>query len=160
MSRPTAPHLHVHPISAVELDDVRRHRVDRFGNVPEPFTSTGGDQLRCCLRESRVEEKLWVIAHAPLTAQRPWREVGPVFVHADPCDGYDPARGLPAFFGHRPRVLRSYDAEQQMVYTGNRVARPADDLGDLLQTLLADSRIEEVHVRNLEAQCFLARVTR
>ena len=54
----TKTDLRVHPINAAELDDVRRHRADRFGNVPEEFLSEGSDQLRCCLRLSRSGERL------------------------------------------------------------------------------------------------------
>lgn len=159
MTQRTATELQVHPIGADELDDVRRRRLDRFGNVPEPFTTTGGDQLRCCLRPSRAGEELWVIGHAPLTARRPWREVGPVFVHAEPCDGYEPGGGLPEFIAQKPRVLRSYTPDQSMHYAGNRITEPGDDLGDVLRTLLADPEVAEVHVRNIGAQCFIARVT-
>lgn len=150
----------MHAISAAELDDVRRQGLDRFGNVPEELVSGGSDQLRCCLRLSEPDERLWVIGHAPLTAQRPWREVGPVFVHAERCAGYDPARGLPEFVSGAPRVLRSYTGDQTMHYAGNRVTGPDDDVEAILQSLLADTQIAEVHLRNLEAQCFIARVTR
>ncbi|HEX5510789.1 MAG TPA: DUF1203 domain-containing protein [Actinomycetales bacterium] len=151
--------LKVHPIDAAELDDVRQQGVDRWGNRPEDFVSDGGDQLRCCLRLSQPGETLWVIAHAPLTAQRPWREVGPVFVHAAACGGYEPAQGLPGFIGATPRVLRSYTADGAMFYAGNRVTEPGDDLDAILKELLAEPAIAEVHVRNVEAQCFIARVT-
>lgn len=152
--------VRVHAISAAELDDIRKRERDRFGNVPEELSSDGGDQLRCCLRLTQPEERLWVIGHAPITAQRPWREVGPVFVHPEPCDGYDPARGLPDFVRGTPRVLRSYTADQEMHYAGNRVTAPDDDIEAILHGLLADPQIAEVHLRNLQAQCFIARVTR
>ncbi|WP_157676945.1 DUF1203 domain-containing protein [Auraticoccus monumenti] len=159
MSQQTAATLRVHPISPDLLADVRRRGLDHFGSVPEPFTSRGGDQLRCCLRHSDPDEDLWVISHAPLTARRPWREVGPVFVHPDRCDGYDPGRGLPDFLARKPRVLRSYTADQRMHYPGIRLTGAGDDLGEVLQTLLADPEVAEVHVRNVEAQCFITRVT-
>ncbi|MVA75467.1 DUF1203 domain-containing protein [Auraticoccus sp. F435] len=152
--------LRVHPVSPAELGRVRRRGRDLWGNVPEPFVSRGGDQIRCCLRHSRRGELLWVVAHAPLTVRRPWREVGPVFVHPEPCAGYDPSRGLPDFIGRRPRVLRSYTALGAMHYPGNRVTGPGDDLGGVLRELLDDPRVAEVHLRNVEAQCFIARVTR
>lgn len=82
-----------------------------------------------------------------------------MFVHPEPCNGYDPVRGLPDFFAAKPWVLRSYTADQLMPYAGNRVTGPEDDLTAILQSLLADPQIAEVHLRNLEAQCFIARVT-
>lgn len=156
----TETDFRVHPIAAAELDDIRRHHVDRFGNAPERFVSEGGDQLRCCLCLSRPGEQLWVIAHAPLTAQRPWREVGPVFVHSDHCEGYDPTVGLPDFVRGSSLVLRSYTADQAMHYAGNRLTGPDDDLTAVLHELLTDPEIAEVHLRNVGAQCFIARVNR
>jgi hypothetical protein len=152
--------LQVHPIGAGELDDIRQNGLDRFGNVPEESVSEGGDQLRCCLRLSEPGERVWLIAHAPLTAQRPWREVGPVFVHADRCPGYPLRSGLPGFLHGGRRVLRSYTHDQAMYYPGNRVTVAGDDLVAILLELFADPRIAEVDIRNVEAQCFLARVTR
>ncbi|HEX5532983.1 MAG TPA: DUF1203 domain-containing protein [Actinomycetales bacterium] len=152
--------LKVHPVDAAELDEVRQQGTDRWGNAPEAFVSDGGDQRRCCLRLSLPGERLWVIAHAPLTVQRPWREVGPVFVHPNPCDGYDGALGLPGFISGKPRVLRSYSADGAMYYAGNRLTGPHDDLEAVLQELFTDPEVAEVHLRNVEAQCFIARVTR
>lgn len=83
-----------------------------------------------------------------------------MFVHADPCDGYDPADGLPDFLGRRPRVLRSYSADQAMYYRGNRISRDGEDLDAVLHEIFSDPQVSEVHLRNLEAQCFIARVTR
>lgn len=96
----------------------------------------------------------------PATTQRPWREVGPVFVHLEPCEGYDPGRGLPDFIRGGRRVLRSYTADQEMHYAGNRITGPDDDLDTILQALLADPQVAELHLRNVEAQCFNARATR
>ena len=81
-------------------------------------------------------------------------------MHSEPCEGYDPERGLPDFLGGKPRVLRSYTADQKMHYAGNAITGPEDDLSAVLQALLADPKIAEVHLRNVEAQCFIARVTR
>jgi hypothetical protein len=99
-------------------------------------------------------------ATLPLTVQRPWREVGPVLVHAEPCAGYEPSRGLPEFVAGKPRVPRSYTADQRMYCQGNRLTGSDENVADVLDTLLADPNIREVHVRNVEAQCFIARVTR
>lgn len=62
--------------------------------------------------------------------------------------------------GGRPRVLRSYTADHKLHYAGNRVTGPDEDVAAVLHSLLADPQITEVHIRNLEAQCFIARVTR
>lgn len=156
----TTTGLKVHPINDAELAEVRHRGVDRWGNIPEAFRGDGGEQLRCCLRRARPGEMLWVIAHAPLSVQRPWREVGPVFVHAQPCTSYDANQGLPDLIDGRALVLRSYAPDGAMYYAGNRITHPDDDVGAILEELLANRDILEVHLRNVQAQCFIARVTR
>lgn len=71
MQTTTTAHLQVYPIDPAELTEIRRRGTDLFGHAPEEFRGDGGEQLRCCLRHSTAGERLWVIAHAPLTALRP-----------------------------------------------------------------------------------------
>lgn len=153
--------LTLHPIDPDQLAQVRRDRTDAFGNTAEGFSSDGGEQLRCCLRLADVGERLWVVGHAPLTVQRPWREVGPVFVHADPCPAHEPSRDFLTTLSGAPRVLRSYTAAQAMVYAANRLTTAQDDLADVVGRIFADHpEVTEVHVRNVLHQCFVVRVTR
>lgn len=150
----------VHAISPSELDRVRSRGTDDHGNQPEPFISEGDEQLRCCLRLSQPGEALLLIAHAPLTIRRPFAEVGPVFVHSVPCRLRPPNEGLPAFVADAPRVLRPYTADGSLYYLGITVTAENDDLDAVLNEILMDPHVAEVHVRNLAAQCFILRVTR
>jgi Protein of unknown function (DUF1203) len=142
-----------------ELAEVRATGRDRQGHAAEPFTDTeGGCQCRCCLRLSAAGDALLLVSHAPLRAGRPWREAGPVFVHADDCGG--PDGRIPAWFDDAPRVLRGYDASGAMHYETNRVVEPGAGVAAALAEILADPAVAEVHVRNLLAQCFIARAVR
>lgn len=144
-----------------ELAEVRSTGRDLAGHVAEPFVDTGGgSQLRCCLRRSAPGERLLLVGHAPLAAERAWREVGPVFVHEAPCDGYDSTDSVPAWFDDEPRVVRAYDASGAMVYAVNRVVEAGSGVGAALDAVFDDPRVAEVHVRNLLAQCFVARAVR
>lgn len=144
--------LALHPIDPEHLGTIRRKGADPFGSLPEAFLGAGGEQLRCCLRLARASEELWVIGHAPLTAQRPWREVGPVFVHAEACEGPEAGADFLAELSGRPRVLRSYSSDQAMVYAANRVTQASDVLSLVVGQVFQDHpEVSEVHVRNLEA---------
>ena len=62
---------------------------DEAGNPLTPQADPeGGDPLRCCLRETRPGEEVLLIAHTPPGTSGAYAERGPVFVHADPCEGY------------------------------------------------------------------------
>ena len=149
------------PVHPAELEQVRATGRDLHGHAAEPFTDgEGGNQLRCCLARSAPGERLLVIGHAPLAADRPWREVGPVFVHADPCPVAHVAGTFPGWLDEAPRVLRAYDASGAMRYAANRVVEPGEGVEAALVAILEDSEVAEVHVRNLLAQCFIARAVR
>jgi hypothetical protein len=143
----------VHPIPADELAEVRRRGRDVAGNVPAPFDATGSP-LRCCLRPATPDDEVVLISHAPLREQSPWREVGPVFVHAGPCAGYDEQSGLPSELRTGPRVLRGYRLDGSLDYAAIRTVAEGADIGPALDELLAVPGLREVHVRSATAQCF------
>ncbi len=148
------------PIGPDEVEAVRRDGVDAWGRRAEPFTDReGGLQLRCCIARSQAGERLLLVGHAPLGVARPWQEVGPVFVHAAPCRR--PADGrVPAWFDDEARVLRAYDSTGRMRYEHNRVVEQGEGVETALAEVLAHEEVAEVHVRNLLAQCFIARAVR
>ena len=148
-------------IDTAELAEVRSTGRDRAGHRVEPFVDDeGGSQLRCCLRLSRAGERLLLVGHAPLAADRPWREVGPVFIHASPCTGHDTPGSVPSWFDDAPRVLRAYDAGGAMIHAANRVVEARAGVAAALDAVFEDPRVSQVHVRNLVAQCFVATAVR
>jgi hypothetical protein len=149
----TAPTYTVHAIPADELAQVRHRGRDVAGNVPTPFAAVGSP-LRCCLRLATPADDVVLISHAPLREQSPWREVGPVFVHAGPCPGYDERAGLPSEVRTGPRVLRGYHADGSLDYDAIRTVGAGDDIGPALDELLAVPGLREVHVRSAVEQCF------
>ena len=113
----TTSTLTVHPIDPTRLDALRERGEDEFGN---PFTATNatgdGEPLRCCLRYARSGERIALISWAPFSRTSPWREVGPVYVHAERCHGYpDQAQAVIVehLRGTRDRLLESLEAERR-----------------------------------------------
>lgn len=150
----------VHALPAAELAELHRTGRDAHQNLPEPRTSDGGDQLRCCLRLSEPGERMLLVAHAPLPVHCPWREVGPVWVHADQCPGPDRGDRLPGWLDETRLVLRAYTRAGAMAYDHNRVHEPGGDVNAAVADILGHDDVAEVHVRNWLAQCFVCRVTR
>jgi hypothetical protein len=156
---PTIRTLTVHAIDPARLDAVREAGEDGFGNPLTAFPATGsGEPLRCCLRFARPGERIALISYAPFEQRSVWREVGPVYVHADHCDGYAD-RWLPDELRRGPRVLRTYRADGSMNYEHNTLVGD-EDLEPVLSRLLAEPDVATVHVRTVLPQCFLYAVTR
>jgi hypothetical protein len=151
--------LTVHPIDPGRLDDVRRDGADTSGNPFTAFAAAGsGEPLRCCLRLARPGEQIALISFAPFVEQTVWREVGPVYVHAQRCEGYA-EQSLPAELRRGPNVLRTYRADGTMDYEHNTLVGD-EDLEPVLDRLLAEPGVATVHVRTVLPQCFLYAVTR
>ena len=151
--------LTVHALDPARLDAVRDAGEDGWGNAFAPYAASGeGEPLRCCLRFAEAGESIALISFAPFEQASPWREVGPVYVHAERCDGYA-ARSLPDELHRGPRVLRTYRADGSMNYDHNTLIG-GEDLEPVLDRLLTEPDVATVHVRTVLPQCFLYAVTR
>jgi hypothetical protein len=151
---------HVHAIDPAHLDEIRATGDDGHGNQLRPFAATGqGEPLRCCLRYASRGEQISLISYAPFEAPSVWREVGPVYVHADRCPGYAATDRLPEQLARGPRVLRTYRADETMNYDHNTVVTEEADLQPIISRLLSEPDVATVHVRTLAPQCFLYAVT-
>jgi hypothetical protein len=148
--------LLVRAIDPARLGVVRDTGADGHGNQLRPFDATGeGEPLRCCLRYAEPGERITLISYAPFEQPSVWREVGPVYIHAEPCEGYTPTGGLPEQLATGPRVLRTYRADDTMNYEHNTVVTDEADLEPIIERLLSEPDVTTVHVRTLAPQCFL-----
>jgi Protein of unknown function (DUF1203) len=160
MDTTTGIDLLVQAISPARLDGVYATGTDGHGNQLRPFAATGqGEPLRCCLRYAEPGEHITLISYAPFDHPSVWTEVGPVYIHAARCEGYEPTGRLPRQLATGPRVLRTYRVDDTMNYDHNTVVTDDTDLGPIIQRLLREPDVATVHVRTLAPQCFLYAVT-
>ncbi len=155
----TSTALAVHAIDPARLDEMRASGTDGHGNPFTAYPAGGGEPLRCCLDRAGVGEPIALISYAPFDRPSPWREVGPVFVHAGRCAGYT-AAGLPPALRTGPRILRTYDADDALDYEHITLVPEGADLEPALQALFDVAEVATVHVRALMPQCFGYAVTR
>lgn len=125
----------------------------------------GGAPLRCCCRLSRPGEMLRLVSYAPL---RRWAaevgidpgaydEVGPVFIHAEACDGMS-FNDLPGEFFAQHRMLRAYRRDGSIL--GARLVTPQESPAAMIEEVFTDADIAVIHVRAVEFGCFLLEVRR
>ncbi len=148
--------LCVSALPADHLDRIRDRGVDDFANplVVTVNQDPGGTPLRCCLTEAAVGEEVALLAWRPSAIPGAYAEVGPVFIHAQPCPG--PAgTGYPEGFRHRQQLLRAYDGQGRAV--DNEIVNGAG-AEDALHALLARPDVAYVHSRNPLAGCYMFRV--
>ena len=157
---PTVTGARAHAIDPASLAAIRHAGQDEHGNPFDIHAAHGWEPLRCCLTVAAPGEGVALISYAPLDRHSPWREVGPVFVHGAACAGYQPEAGLPPQLRTGPRVLRTYDDNDALVYEHITVVPDGEDIGPAIDRLLAIPDVATVHVRALAAQCFTYAVTR
>lgn len=145
--------LNVIPIDPSRLEAMRDAGKDEHGNPFAGYAAAGWEPLRCCLRIARAGEHIALISYSPFTQTSPWAEVGPVYVHADACEGYT-STALPPELRTGPRILRSYHADGSLDYDDIAYVPNGDDLEPTLRDLLARPAVAAVHVRASMTQCF------
>lgn len=148
--------------SPIPTDIVRAYQAggaDANGQVPERSVSDGdGTPCRHCLKMIPDGAGMLTLAHRPFPALQPYAEMGPIFLCADACEagGGD---ALPDILKSPDYIVRGYSPENRIVYgTGAVTAREA--IADRAAALLADGRVEYVHVRSARNNCFQVRIDR
>jgi Protein of unknown function (DUF1203) len=150
--------MNIIPLDSGIAAEMRDGDRDAYSNPLQPeIQHQYGNPCRHCLRRAHPGESLVLFSYSPFERQTPYKEVGPVFVHADGCERYANAGELPEDFLNRPIVLRAYDDEQRIatvavVVDGSTKSRA--------EQLLADPSIAYLHARSFTHGCYLFRIER
>ncbi|MFE3886191.1 DUF1203 domain-containing protein [Streptomyces lydicus] len=159
------------PIDTAVLKELRV--ADDAGRHCAPYVATRddvGSPLRCCLRPLALGERIALVSYAPL---RRWAaakgadpgaydEQGPVFIHADDCEGFTPGENYPCARPGALRTVRRYDARGHIA-GGRLLEIPADATAGFdaaFDDAFNDPDVVLVHVRALEYGCFQFEVRR
>jgi hypothetical protein len=145
--------MRIHAIPVDVVDRARKTSDEHHEHLAE----APGSPLRCCLERSGDGEGVVLFRYSPTAGRGAYEEVGPVFVHAEPCGGPERTDVLPDALSKAARVVRAYDADGR-IRTGEVAA--AGELGDVVSGLFADPLVVEAQVRSLSHGCFLFAVTR
>ena len=94
--------------------------------------------------------------YASIPAGRPYSELGPIFVHAQPCPRYESTEQYPADF-REGRVIRAYDREQNMIAAENVNGR---DPETVIEKLFQNPEAESIQVRSADRGCYTFRIER
>jgi len=141
-------------IDTDELDRVLASGLDHGGNAIDVFDDPdGGWPLRCCLTDSRAGARIAIIAWSPFDWTGPYRETGPVVVHADGCSG-TATISLPKDLDSRPMVLRPYGHDRRIAYDLVRHVPEGESLTFHISELLTHERVDMVHGRNVTGGCY------
>jgi len=147
----------IHALPPEVLERIRATRLDASGNAVEQVTAEGGEPLRCCLRNARPTEALLLFGYEPPIGKSPYREIGAVFAHAEPCGGRQVSSEYPADWRKKPQVLRAYDRRG---WIRDAVVHQGTNAEAEIARLLQDPEAVQLHSRNVAYGCFMFVVTR
>ncbi len=129
--------------------------VDPAGNLIEPFVADDdGWPLRCCLTDSRPGDEIAIIAWSPFPWDGPYRETGPIVVHAKACPGHAPSPSLPPRLDAREMVLRPYSHDRRIAYDHVTHVAADQSVSAAVAVLLEVSTVALVHGRNVTGGCW------
>jgi hypothetical protein len=133
---------------------------DANGHLPErSMTPQDGYPCRHCLTPMAAREVYLTLAHRPFPAPQPYAEMGPIFVHADPCTRGGGDGQIPTFLDSPRYMVRGYGADDRIVYgTGTIVETP--QIPAAAERLFEDPRVRYLHVRSASNNCFHCRIER
>jgi hypothetical protein len=133
---------------------------DANGQVPERKISDGsGVPCRHCLSRVAKGEPYLVLAYRPFPQPQPYAEVGPIFLHAEPCEAYAGEELPPREHQGDGRILRGYGSDNRIVY-GTGVVVRNEDIEPRAKAILARSDVAYVHMRSSTNNCFTLRIDR
>jgi hypothetical protein len=147
----------IHALPSDILTGVRTSGRDVSGNPVEAVVASGGEPLRCCLKDAREGEDLILFGYEPALPASPYREIGAVFAHAAPCSA-EPVVGYPAEWRGRRQVLRAYD-DRGWIHPSTRV-HDGTDPESAIAEILADPEVDRIHSRNVAYGCYMFAITR
>jgi hypothetical protein len=112
--------------------------------------SPTGYPCRHCLRWAQPGEQVILFPYASIPAGRPYSEMGPIFVHAQPCPRYESTKQYPADF-REGRVVRAYDREQNMIAGEIVNGRKPETV---IEKLFENPETEFIQVRSADRGCY------
>ena len=155
MTRPRFVALPTDSVRAVQAG-----RPDANGQPAERIISDGdGNPCRHCLTEIAAGLPMLVLAWRPFPALQPYAELGPIFLHAEPCARWA-GEGVPPMFLEWERLLiRGYGPDDRIVYGTGRVVATGE-LAAAARELLSQPELAYLHARSASNNCYQCRIER
>lgn len=129
----------------------------QYGHPAHVEIAKGYGPCRSCLRTFRTGAEARILfTYNPFAGLDPYPLPGPVFIHHEDCVRYEEP-GFPKDLLSLPLMLEGYGRGRRLV-AAERVEHGEAD--SAICRLFAHAAIDYIHVRNLEAGCFIAHIER
>jgi hypothetical protein len=158
MTRTTTTSFQIHALPQTDLDRMRSSARDGRDPAAVRLVAAAGEKLRCCLRNARAGELILLVNYEPEIPASPYRETGAVYVHAEACPQPASRTDYPSDWLDLPQVLRAYDGNG-WIHPATRVHDGTDPQA-VIEAMLSDRTVVQIHSRNIAYGCYMFAVTR
>ena len=118
--------------------------------------SPEGYPCRHCLRFAKPGERMILFPYASIPAGHPYSEIGPIFVHEQPCGRYSATGEFPPDL-RRGRVMRAYNSNCDMI---DAEVVNGSDPEAVIEKLLEKPETAFVDARSVTRGCYTFRIQR
>jgi Protein of unknown function (DUF1203) len=118
--------------------------------------SPTGYPCRHCMRFAQPGERVVLFPFASIEPGHPYSEMGPIFVHEHACEPYSAPNEFPSDL-RNGRVLRAYDAQQNMI---GAVVVDGSEPEAVIEKLFGNPDAAFLQARSVSRGCFTMRIER
>jgi hypothetical protein len=137
----------------------RARRAAEAGAADHPVViadSPSGYPCRHCLRFAKPGERVILFPYGAIPGGHPYSEIGPIFVHSEPCERYRATREYPDEL-RTGRAFRAYNASYNMI---DAEVPNGSEPEAILEKLLQNPDTAFVDARSVTRGCYTFRIQR
>ena len=117
--------------------------------------SSSAAPCRHCLQWAQPGERVILFPYNSIPPDQPYSEMGPIFVHAEPCQRYQGSEYPPGF--RRGRVFRAYNQAEDLI---DAHLPNGEDPEAVIEKLFQNPETAFVHARSATHGCYTFRIDR
>jgi hypothetical protein len=149
--------FHIVPLASEVAERARRTaEVGAADHAVVIADSPNGYPCRHCLRFAKPGERVILFPYAAIPPGHPYSEIGPIFVHAEPCKRYGAIREYPDEL-RKGRAFRAYKANYDMV---DAEVPNGSEPEAIVEKLLQNPDTAFVDARSVTRGCYTFRIQR
>ncbi len=150
----------VHSINAEEINpllNLGENELKELNIVKSIVDEKPGYPCRLSLQDAEVGEEVLLFTYEHHKVKSPYQSSGPIFVRTNVKKAALAQNEIPLMLKHRLLSLRIYDKDAMMIDARTVQGK---DLEDTMQDVLANGRVEYMHVHNAGPGCYNCLVRR
>ena len=153
----------IQPIKTEVAREIRETMIDQDGHQLSVSIANenGYGPCRSCLKQFAAGERRIIFSYSPSAFDNPYKETGPIYIHAEACEPYQATDTFPPEVENGrikfPLVFRAYNEKGAAV---SSVLQDGEPASAAIESLFENEKVAFAHVRNAQAGCFVAHVVR